>query len=96
MNELLAERAAFGHMHDGLERVGIDRCQRFHGEAIRRVEEDLLRVSKPGTRERELAITAALDPAGQDERELWKRGGRGQSLQRRPHERSERQQSQAS
>jgi hypothetical protein len=39
---------------------------------------------------------AALDPAGQDERELWKRGGRGQSLQRRPHERSERQQSQAS
>jgi len=43
------------------------------------VEEDLLRVAEPGTRERELAITAALDPAGQDEGELWKRGGRGES-----------------
>ena len=70
LHDLLARRARLGHVDHGLERSLIGaRGQRRHGEAVVAVEKDFLRVAQPFTAELELAVAAALHPAGKDQRE---------------------------
>ena len=66
------------------------RGQRLHGEAVVAVEEDFLRVAEPFTPELEFAVTAALHPAGQDQREARRRGerGRNEARENREHHRN--------
>ena len=73
LHDLLTCRTGLGHMQHGLERVGVDRLDRFHHDAVGAVEENLRRVTEPLTAEHDLAVAAALHPAGEDRVEPWKR-----------------------
>ncbi len=76
VHDVLAERAVLGDVDHRLERLCVDRLERPDDEPVVAVEQDLLGVAEAVTRERQLAIAAALHATREDDRQLRRRRGR--------------------